>query len=96
MIRIIGNRVLVKRLESPDTSKGGLFVLGREKPNMGIVVAVGNGPRQGRGGRGERLPIDDIEVGDEVTFDKWAGESAHVDDEHMIIDYDQLFLRIRK
>lgn len=98
-IKLLGNRLLVKRLNTPETSKGGLIVLGREKPNMGIVIAIGNGPRSGKHGIGERIPIDDIEVGDEVTFDKWAGEASkapsELDEDLLIMEYDQCFLRVR-
>ena len=98
IIRPLGNRLLIRRLSLPEESKGGLFILGREYPTIGVVLAVGNGPRQGRFGLGERMPIDDIEVGDEVTFDKWASEAKQFGPENdlIILDYDSCFLRIRK
>lgn len=92
-IRPFGNRVLIKRTQAPDASKGGLLVLGRELPAHGLVLAVGSGPR---GRSGERLPIDDLTEGDEVTFDKWAADTRTFDDDLLILDYTELFLRIRR
>jgi hypothetical protein len=43
MIRPLGNRVLVKRLPLPDTLQSGLYLLGREYPTIGEVLAVGRG-----------------------------------------------------
>ncbi len=96
MIRPIGNRLLVRRLPAPESSKGGIVVLGRDLPTIGLVLAVGNGPRGGAWGRGDRVAIDDIEVGDEVSFDKWATEAREAGDDLFILDYDSCFLRIRK
>lgn len=96
--QILGNRLLVRRLPAPELSQGGLHVIGRELPTIGEVIAVGNGPRRGRFGRGPRRPIDDVAVGDEVSFDKWAAENRAFGPENdlLILNYDECFLRIRK
>jgi len=99
MIRPIGNRLLIRRLSTPEESRGGLTILGRELPTIGTVVAIGNGPRSGQFGLGDRVPIDDISVGDEVSFDKWSTESRNVyslGEDMFILDYDSCFLRIRR
>lgn len=99
MIRPLGNRLLIHRLSTPEESRGGLTILGRELPTIGIVIAVGNGPRSGHFGLGDRVPIDDVAIGDEVSFDKWAPESRSIyslDNDLFIIDYDSCFLRIRR
>lgn len=92
-IRPLGNRIVVRRTAAPEESKGGLFVIGREVPAHGVVVAVGSGPRNRLG---DRVPIDDIAVGDEVTFDKWAAEARTFESNLLILSYDECFLRLRK
>jgi len=97
-IRVLGNRLLVRRIAAPDVTKGGLWIVGRELPAIATVLAVGSGPRSGRWGRGARRPITDVQVGDEVTFDKWAAENRTFGPENdlLILNYDECFLRIRK
>lgn len=93
-IRPLGNRVLVKRTPTPDESQGGIYVLGREVPAHGTILAVGPGPRARA--TGVRSPIDDLVVGDEVTFDKWAADARTFEGDLLILDYTELFLRLRK
>lgn len=44
-LRPYGNRVLVKRLPLPDTVESGLYLLGRDYPTMGTILAIGEGQR---------------------------------------------------
>ncbi len=44
-LKPLGNRILVKRLSLPDVRESGLYLIGRDYPTMGKVLAVGNGPR---------------------------------------------------
>ena len=44
-LRPLGNRILVKRLSLPDVRESGLYIIGRDYPTMGRVLAVGNGTR---------------------------------------------------
>ncbi len=44
-LKPLGNRILVKRLSLPDVRESGLYIIGRDYPTMGKVIAVGNGTR---------------------------------------------------
>lgn len=63
-LRPLGNRILVRRWALPEQSESGIYILGRDYPTMGDVLAVGNGPRRKSG---ERRSID-ITVGDIVQW----------------------------
>ena len=69
--RPLHDRVVVKRIEAEDKSRGGIIIpdTAKEKPSQGEVVAVGPG---GRDEAGKLIPID-IKVGDRVLFGKWSG-----------------------
>ena len=104
MIRPIGNRLLLKRLPLPDKSEGGLYLLGREYPLMGEVLAIGNGslpnnPRKGTG-RIKMVEMSDgtILVGDIIYFHKEAirqgrGELGY--DDLVIVDAEHCLARVR-
>ena len=64
-IRPLGNRVLVKRLESPERTESGLYLRGREFPQLATVLALGPGRRTKKGAV---IPIQDLRVGDMVKF----------------------------
>ena len=93
-IRPLGPNVLVRRTPTPEGSKGGLYVLGRELPAHGLVLAIGPGPRDKYG---DRHALADLAVGDEVTFDKWGADNRAFGEQGdlLILNYDELFLRIR-
>ncbi|EEW24662.1 co-chaperone GroES [Rhodobacter ferrooxidans] len=65
------DRVLVRRIEGEEKTKGGLIIpdTAKEKPIEGEVVAVGPG---GFNSTGSRLPMS-VKVGDRVLFAKWGG-----------------------
>ena len=89
-------RVVIKRLEGEEKSKGGIIIpdSAKEKPQEGMVVAVGPG---GRDEAGKLLPID-LRVGDKVLFGKWSGTEVKIDGEDLLIiqaDADDLVAEVR-
>ena len=81
--RPLHDRVVVKRIEAEERTKGGIIIpdTAKEKPSQGEVVAVGPG---GRDESGKLIPID-IKVGDRVLFGKWSGTEVVLDDEELLI-----------
>jgi chaperonin GroES len=82
-LRPLGDRVLVKRLEAEEKTKGGIIIpdSAKEKPLEGEVVAVGPG---GRGDNGQVVPLE-LKKGDRVLFGKWSGTEVKLDDEDYMI-----------
>ena len=82
-IKPLYDRILVKRLEEDDTTKGGLIIpdTAKEKPQQGEIVAVGPG---GRDEAGKLIPID-VKAGDRVLFGKWSGTEVKIDGEDLLI-----------
>lgn len=83
-IRPLHDRVVVRRKEEEATSAGGIVLPGsaKEKPNQGVVVAVGSGRVLDNG---EVRPVD-VKVGDTVVFGKYAGsDTIEVDGEELVI-----------
>jgi len=88
-IRPLLDRIVVKRLESEEKTKGGIFIpeLTKEKPIIGEVIAVGAGKRLDNG---ERMPIA-LQKGQHIMFGKHAGVEAKVgDDEFLILKEDDV------
>jgi len=88
-IRPLGDRIIIKRIEEEEKSKGGIIIpdTAREKPQEGKVIAVGKGKR---GDDGKLIPID-VKVGDRVLFGKYSGsEIKLLGDEHLIIREDDV------
>ncbi|MBS0125026.1 co-chaperone GroES [Thetidibacter halocola] len=77
------DRVLVRRIEGDETTKGGLIIpdTAKEKPQEGEVVFVGAG---GRREDGERIPMD-VKAGDRILFGKWSGSEIKLDGEDLLI-----------
>jgi len=77
------DRVLVRRVEGEEKTKGGLIIpdSAKEKPAEGIVVAVGAGAKDGDG---DRIAMD-VKVDDRVMFGKWSGTEITIDGEEMLI-----------
>lgn len=83
-IRPLHDRVVVRRKEEEEKTAGGIVLPGsaKEKPNQGVVVAVGNGRVLDNG---ETRPVD-VKVGDTVVFGKYAGsDTIEVDGEELVI-----------
>ena len=84
--RPLNDRVLLKRVESDDTTEGGIIIpaAAQEKAQTGTVVAVGAGKRDANG---QLTPLT-VKAGDTVYFSKYAGTEAS--DEHLIIREDEI------
>jgi chaperonin GroES len=81
--RPLHDRVLVKRIEAEQKTKGGIIIpdSAKEKPQEGEVLAAGPG---GRDEAGKLTPID-IKTGDKVLFGKWSGTEIRLDGEELLI-----------
>jgi chaperonin GroES len=81
--RPLHDRVVVKRIEADDKSKGGIIIpdTAKEKPMQGEVVAVGPG---GRDEAGKLVPIE-LKAGDKVLFGKWSGTEVKLDGDELLI-----------
>ncbi len=77
------DRVLVKRVESDEKTKGGLIIpdSAKEKPAEGEVVAVGEGARKDSG----ELIAPSVKAGDRILFGKWSGTEVTVEGTEMLI-----------
>ena len=88
-IRPLNDRVLVKRLEEEEMTKGGIIIpdSAKEKPAEGEIVAVGNGKMDDKG---KRIAIE-LKVGDKVLFSKYGGTDVKIDgDDYMIMREDDI------
>jgi chaperonin GroES len=85
-IRPLGDRVLVRRMESEEKTKSGLFIpdAAKEKPQKGAVIAVGAGRKNKDG---QLIPVD-VKVDDIVYFSKYAG--TETDEDYLIIREDEI------
>jgi len=83
-IRPLQDRVIVKRLQEEEKTKGGIIIpdTAKEKPIEGKVITVGNGKVQEDG---KVRPLD-VKAGDTVLFSKYAGTEIKIDGvEHLIM-----------
>lgn len=88
-IRPLHDRVIVQRVESETTTKGGLIIpdTAKEKPIQGKVIAVGAGKRD-KNGTVHKL---DLAEGDRVLFSKYSGTEVKIDgEEHLIMREDDI------
>ena len=81
--RPLHDRVVVKRLEGEEKTKGGIIIPDtvKEKLQEGKVIAVGPG---GRNENGKLTPLD-VPAGDCVLFGKWSGTEVKIGDEELLI-----------
>jgi len=81
--RPLHDRVVVRRLESEEKTKGGIIIpdTAKEKPQEGEVVAVGPGARNDKG---ELVKLD-VKKGDRILFGKWSGTEVKIDGEDLLI-----------
>jgi chaperonin GroES len=77
------DRVLVRRIEGEEKTKGGLIVpdTAKEKPSEGEIIAVGEGARTESG---ELIPMA-VKAGDRVLFGKWSGSEVRLEGEDLLI-----------
>ncbi len=88
-IRPLQDRIIVKRIEEEETSKGGIIIpdTAKEKPQQGKVIAIGKGMIRDDG----KLQKLDVKKGDRVLFGKFAGTEVTLDGkEHLIISEDDV------
>ena len=81
--RPLHDRVVVRRLEEEERTKGGIIIpdTAKEKPQQGEVVAVGPGARNEEG----HIVALDVKDGDRVLFGKWSGTEVKIDGEDLLI-----------
>jgi len=81
--RPLHDRVVVKRVEQEEKTKGGIIIpdTAKEKPQEGEVIAVGPGARNEDG---EIVPLD-VKAGDRVLFGKWSCTEVKIDGEELLI-----------
>ena len=94
-IRPLQDRIIVKRLEGEEKTKGGIIIpdAAKEKPAEGKVIAVGKGKI---GEDGKVRPLD-VKKGDKVLFSKYAGTEIKIDgEEHLIMREEDILGVIEK
>ncbi len=81
--RPLGDRVLVKRIEEEEKTKGGIIIpdTAKEKPQEGKVVSVGPGALDDSG----KIQPLDLKAGDKILFGKWSGSEIKLDGEDLLI-----------
>jgi len=81
--RPLHDRLLVKRLEEEEKTKGGIIIpdSAKEKPMEGKIIAVGKGKKLEDG----KVSALDVKVGDKVLFSKYAGTDIKMDGEDYLI-----------
>ena len=81
--RPLHDRVVVRRLEAEERTKGGIIIpdTAKEKPQEGEVIAVGPGARDENG----QIQALDVKVGDRILFGKWSGTEVRIDGEDLLI-----------
>ncbi len=82
-IRPLADRLVVKRTQEEEKTKGGIIIpdTAKEKPLEGVVVAVGNGKSLKNG---KSIPLD-VKAGDKVLFGKYSGTEVKVDGEELVL-----------
>ena len=82
-IRPLQDRIIVKRVQEEEKTKGGIIIpdTAKEKPIEGKVIAVGNGKVQEDG---KVRPLD-VKAGDRILFSKYAGTEVKLDGKDLLI-----------
>ncbi|WP_251178343.1 co-chaperone GroES [Adlercreutzia agrestimuris] len=82
-LKPLGDRVIVKQDEAEETTASGLYIASeaKEKPQSGIVLAVGDGKMDKDG---NMVPVP-VKVGDKVVYGKFGGTEISVDGEDVLI-----------
>ncbi len=87
--RPLHDRVLVKRIDEMETTKGGIIIpdTAKEKPQEGEVVAVGSGKRDDEG----KVHKLEVKAGDRILFGKYSGTEVKFDgDEYVVLREDEI------
>lgn len=88
-VRPLHDRLIVKRLEEEERTKGGIIIpdTAKEKPIEGKVIAVGDGRIKEDG---TKIPME-VKVGDRILFAKYAGTEVKIDgEEHLMMKEDDV------
>ncbi len=94
-IQPLHDRVIVKRVEEEEKTKGGIIIpdTAKEKPIEGMVVAVGSGKVESEGGK--KIPLE-VKKGDRVLFSKYAGTEIQIEgEEHLIMKEEDIIAIIK-
>ena len=83
-LKPIGDRLIVRAIEEEETTASGLVLpdTAKEKPQKGLVIAVGDGKYDEDGEN--RIPLD-VAEGDEVLYSKYGGTEIKVDGEELLV-----------
>ncbi len=81
--RPLHDRVVVRRLDGEEKTKGGIIIpdTAKEKPSEGVIVSVGPGARDENG----KINALDVKAGDRVLFGKWSGTEVKLDGKDLLI-----------
>ena len=81
--RPLHDRVVVRRVDSEEKTKGGIIIpdSAKEKPSEGVIVSVGPGARDENG----KINALDVKAGDRVLFGKWSGTEVKLNGEDLLI-----------
>ncbi len=81
--RPLHDRVLVRRIDAEEKTKGGIIIpdTAKEKPQEGEIIAAGSGSRDESG----KLTPLDVRPGDRILFGKWSGAEVKIDGEDLLI-----------
>ncbi len=93
-VQPLGDRVLVKPVESKEEKKGGIIIpeTAKEKPQEGEVVSTGKGKTTEDG---KVLPLD-VKPGDRILYGKYSGTEIKLDDKEYLIMHQDDILGILK
>ena len=94
-LRPLHDRVIVKRTEEEEKTAGGIIIpdTAKEKPQQGIVIAVGKGKVLDNG---KIIPLE-VKEGDRILFGKYAGNEVKIDgEEHLIMREDEILAIVEK
>ena len=90
-VKPIGDRVLVKRLEAEEKTKGGIVLpdTAKEKPKQGKIIEIGTGKVED----GKKIEFS-VKKGDKVLFSSYAGTDVKVEGEEYLIMKEEDILAI--
>ncbi|NIO15529.1 MAG: co-chaperone GroES [Deltaproteobacteria bacterium] len=94
-LRPLQDRVIVRRVEEEEMTKGGIIIpdSAKEKPQEGKVISAGKGRILENG---TKVPLD-VKVGDRVLFSKYAGTEIKIEgEEHLILREDDILAVVEK
>ena len=83
-LKPLGDRLIIRAIEEEETTASGLVLpdTAKEKPQKGLVIAVGDGKYDEDGEN--RIPLD-VAEGDEVLYSKYGGTAIKVDGEELLV-----------